>query len=129
MRLEELGEPPELHKQLGIEIDEASPELVRAHFEVTETHFQGSGIVHGGLYALLAESAASIGTMLGVGDDGKHAFGISNSCSFMRPIGAGRVHAVARPIHSGRTTWVWDVQISGDDGKLAAVSRVTLAVR
>ena len=53
----------------------------------------------------------------------------SNSTTFMRPVTAGTVHALATVRHRGRTTWVWDVDFTDDDGKLCATSRVTMAVR
>jgi uncharacterized protein (TIGR00369 family) len=57
------------------------------------------------------------------------AMGMSNNTTFLRSITAGTIHATARPRHRGRTTWVWDVDISGDDGRVCATSRVTIAVR
>ena len=57
------------------------------------------------------------------------AFGQSNEASFLRPISAGTVHAEARPRHRGRTTWVWDTEITDDDGRLCSLVRMTIAVR
>ena len=57
------------------------------------------------------------------------AVGLSNQTSFLRPITVGSIHAVARPRHRGRTTWVWEVELSDDDDRLCVVSRVTVAVR
>jgi uncharacterized protein (TIGR00369 family) len=90
---------------------------------------QPFGLVHGGVYASIAETLASIGTFAGVYDEGLHAMGLANSTSFLRPILAGTIHAVARPFHRGRTTWLWDVEISDDDGRLCATTRMTIAVR
>src|SRR5436190_13309243 len=90
---------------------------------------QPMGIIHGGVYAALAETLASMGTARGVLADGKVPLGMSNNTSFMRPVSEGSVHAEARAIHRGRTTWVWDVDMRDDAGRLCAVSRVTIAVR
>jgi uncharacterized protein (TIGR00369 family) len=60
---------------------------------------------------------------------GKVAMGLANQTSFMRPITEGTVHAVARILHRGRTTWVWDVEIRDDAGRLCALTRMTVAVR
>jgi 1,4-dihydroxy-2-naphthoyl-CoA hydrolase len=114
---------------LGFELLEATPALVRARFAVTDRVRQPLGLVHGGAYAALAESMVSATTHVLVADEGKLAVGQSNSTSFLRPILAGTVHAEARPLHSGRTTWVWDVGFRDDDDRLCAVSRVTIAVR
>jgi uncharacterized protein (TIGR00369 family) len=90
---------------------------------------QPYGIVHGGVYAAIAESMASAATYVAVANEGKVALGMSNQTHFLRPIREGTVHAVAEPAHKGRSTWVWDVSMSDDDGNLCAVSRVTIAVR
>ena len=79
---------------------------------------QPFGIVHGGVYAALAESMCSAATWLAVRGDGMAAMGQSNSATFLRPITEGHVNAVARPRHRGRTTWVWDVEMSDDEGAL-----------
>jgi 1,4-dihydroxy-2-naphthoyl-CoA hydrolase len=55
--------------------------------------------------------------------------GQSNSATFIRPITEGYVHATARPRHRGRTTWVWDVEITDDQDRLCALVRMTIAVR
>ena len=77
----------------------------------------------------VAEALASLGTNHGVVGEGKVALGMSNSCSFLRPITAGSIHATARRRHRGRTTWIWDVELTDDDGRLCALGRVTVAVR
>ena len=69
---------------------------------------QPAGLVHGGVYAAMAESMASPGTALAVMADGKLAMGLSNQTSFLRPITDGTIHAEARAVHRGRTTWVWE---------------------
>jgi 1,4-dihydroxy-2-naphthoyl-CoA hydrolase len=90
---------------------------------------QPFGLVHGGVYASIAESLASMGTFAGVHEQGMAAMGLSNSTSFLRPILDGTIHATARPFHRGRTTWLWDVEIRDDAGRLCATTRMTIAVR
>jgi len=113
----------------GLRVLEASSEAVRAEVRVTEDHKQPFGLVHGGLYATIAESITSIGTWLGVREDGKVAMGLSNQTSFLRPILGGTVHAAARRRHRGRSTWLWEVDVTDDEGRLCAVVRMTIAVR
>jgi 1,4-dihydroxy-2-naphthoyl-CoA hydrolase len=113
----------------GLEIEEATDELVRGHVPVREHLLQPVGLVHGGVHASIAEALASLGTNVGVVPDGKIGLGSSNHSSFLRPISDGTIHAVARRRHRGRTTWVWDVELADDEGRLAAISRVTIAVR
>jgi uncharacterized protein (TIGR00369 family) len=105
------------------------PELARGRFEVGTRHKQPYGLVHGGVYAALAETVASVATALAVQADGNIAVGQSNNTTFMRPATQGYVHAEARVRHSGRTTWVWDVDMTDDAGKLCATTRMTIAVR
>jgi uncharacterized protein (TIGR00369 family) len=113
----------------GLEILERSDERVRARVPVRDAVRQPMGLVHGGLYAAMAESMASAATAEAVVADGKMAMGLSNQTSFLRPITAGTVHAEATRRHRGRTTWLWDVEIRDDDGRLCALTRMTIAVR
>jgi uncharacterized protein (TIGR00369 family) len=108
---------------LGVEPDEA-----KARVAVAEHHKQPYGLVHGGVYATLAESIASAATAL-LTDEGMAAIGMSNNTTFLRPITDGHINAVARRLHGGRSTWIWDVEMSDDQGRICAVSRMTIAVR
>jgi 1,4-dihydroxy-2-naphthoyl-CoA hydrolase len=115
---------------MGLEIDD----LVevghrRGRLAVVPGVCQPMGIVHGGIYAAIAETLASMGTADAVVPLEKVPLGLSNSTSFLRPVSSGSVHAEANAIHRGRTTWLWDVEMRTDDGKLCATSRVTIAVR
>jgi 1,4-dihydroxy-2-naphthoyl-CoA hydrolase len=123
--------PPDatLDATLGFETLEAGPELARARAEVRDRHKQPFGLVHGGVYAALAESIASQATYLAVAAEGNIAVGLSNHTSFTRPVTDGYVHADGRCRHRGRTTWVWELDFTDDDGRLCAISRVTMAVR
>ena len=113
----------------GLQVESVDEEEARASVPVRDEVKQPMGLVHGGLYATIAESLASMATALAVAADGKQAMGLSNATSFMRPITEGTVHAVARRIHRGRTTWIWDVEITDDAGRRCAVTRMTIAVR
>lgn len=114
---------------LGFEHVDVGPESARGRFAVEDRVRQPYGIVHGGAYAAIAESLASRATFDGVSEDGMVALGQSNSTSFLRPASGGTVESEARRIHRGRTTWLWDVEHRDDQGRLCAVSRVTIAVR
>jgi 1,4-dihydroxy-2-naphthoyl-CoA hydrolase len=116
-------------RHYGLELLECSDELVRARVPVREHLTQPTGVVHGGVHAAIAEGLASLGTNHGVAAEDKVGLGMSNQSSFLRPIGGGTIHATARRRHRGRTTWVWDVELTDDEGRLCAVSRVTVAVR
>jgi 1,4-dihydroxy-2-naphthoyl-CoA hydrolase len=117
-----------LEGELGFQYESADSEHARGHFEVADKHKQPFGIVHGGVYAAFAEGLCSSATYLNVRDSGKVAVGSSNFTSFLRPVMGGVVTAEARPIHRGRTSWVWECEFSNAEGKRCAISRVTLAV-
>ncbi len=102
---------------------------IHAHVDVQEHHKQPAGLVHGGLLAAIAEAITSMGTYYAVAPDGKSAQGLSNQTSFLRPVLGTRIEATARPRHRGRTTWVWEVEITDDQDRLCALVRMTIAVR
>ncbi len=113
----------------GLELLSCSETEVRAQLQVRPEVKQPAGLVHGGVYASIAESITSMATHLSVAPGGEQAMGLSNSTSFLRPITAGTVHALASRLHRGRTTWVWDVRFNDDAGHTCAVTRMTIAVR
>lgn len=102
---------------------------VSARLPVVPGVCQPMGIVHGGVYAAISETLASIGTAEGVVANGGIPLGQANNTNFLRPVSSGHVHAEATAFHRGRTSWVWDVEMRDDDGRLCATSRVTIAVR
>jgi 1,4-dihydroxy-2-naphthoyl-CoA hydrolase len=113
----------------GLEVLECSETRARARVAVRDELKQPVGLLHGGVYAAIAESVTSMATAIAVREQGAMAMGLSNSTSFLRPIIAGSVHALATRLHRGRTTWVWDVQFSDDENRVCAVTRMTIAVR
>jgi uncharacterized protein (TIGR00369 family) len=114
---------------LDMDVSEVAEGVVRGTVEVRPHLLQPMGIVHGGVYASIAETLASAATWLRVNQDGMGAMGQSNNTAFLRPVSEGTIHAEARARHQGRTSWIWDVDMTNDAGKLAASSRVTIAVR
>lgn len=120
------GDPNSL---IGLELVSASAERAEAVVPVSPAVLQPYGIVHGGIYALIAESICSYATDRAVRPDGLAAMGMSNSATFLRPISRGSIHARAERRHAGRTTWVWDVEIADDEGRTCALVRMTIAVR
>jgi 1,4-dihydroxy-2-naphthoyl-CoA hydrolase len=113
----------------GLQLVDYAEGEVFAQVAVRDELKQPAGLVHGGVYASMAESMASLATALAVMGDGNTAMGLANSTSFLRPITEGVVHAHASVIHRGRTTWVWDVRFTDDAGRACAVTRMTIAVR
>lgn len=113
----------------GLEVTDFEDGLVRARVAVRDELKQPAGLVHGGVLCAAAESLASMATYLAVQSDGLTAMGLSNHTSFVRPIVDGTIHVEGRRRHQGRTTWLWEVDFTDDDGRLCATSRVTIAVR
>lgn len=113
----------------GLEVLECTEEHARARIEVRDELKQPCGLLHGGVYASVAEALASMATAIAVWPEGNAAMGLSNSTSFLRPVTEGEVTALATRLHRGRTTWVWDVRFETEAGHLCAVTRMTIAVR
>jgi 1,4-dihydroxy-2-naphthoyl-CoA hydrolase len=113
----------------GLELTEVEEGRLAARVTVRDELKQPAGLVHGGVYASIAESIASLGTQLGVASQGLVATGLSNQTSFLRPITDGTIHALAIAKHRGRTTWVWEVEITDDQGRLCVLTRMTVAAR
>jgi 1,4-dihydroxy-2-naphthoyl-CoA hydrolase len=113
----------------GLEFVVCTDELVEGRLPIADHVKQPFGVVHGGVYSSIAEALASHGTNVGVAEGGSIALGLSNYTSHLRPATGGFLYGTARRRHRGRTTWVWDVDITDDEGRLCATARMTMAVR
>jgi 1,4-dihydroxy-2-naphthoyl-CoA hydrolase len=110
---------------LGVVLTEASPQRTRAWAQTGPQHHQEAGIVHGGWYAAVVETIASIGAYMAVAERGQTVVGVANSTEFFRPHRTGRLEIEAHAVHQGRTQQVWDVRITRpNDGKLVARGQV-----
>jgi uncharacterized protein (TIGR00369 family) len=115
-----------VHDVLGVEVVEFTKDKVVMSLPVTEKVLQPYGILHGGVSALLAESAASFGASLNA-PEGKHVVGIELNCSHLRSLRTGTLVATATPARAGRTVQVWDIRLADGDGRPICVARCTLA--
>lgn len=111
---------------LGIEFEEVTPERVIATMPVDHRTVQPFGILHGGASVALAETVASVGAVLHAGE-GRTAVGMEINANHIRPRRSGRVRAVGTPAHVGKTSTIWEVRITDEEGKLVCLSRCTLA--
>jgi 1,4-dihydroxy-2-naphthoyl-CoA hydrolase len=116
-------------KHIGVEWQELDPEGATARIKIEDHHLQPFGVVHGGVYAALAEAICSGATYDALRQQEVVPLGQNNNTTFLRPIAQGHVNALARARQRGRTTWVWDVELSDDEGRVCALSRMTIAVR
>jgi 1,4-dihydroxy-2-naphthoyl-CoA hydrolase len=121
------GNAGTMHNSIGIEYLELGPDRVVARIPV-DRNTQPYGILHGGATAALCESVASYGTGIAVGME-KFVTGIELNVNHLRAVRKGHVTATGVPLHIGRTTAVWDIRVHDDDGRLVAVSRLTLVIR
>jgi len=116
-----------VHDVLGIEMEEVTPDRVVLRLDVNPTVHQPYGLLHGGVSALLAEGAASIGGAVSVGPD-QVVVGTELNCSHLRAVRSGVIRAVATPIRKGRTVQVWSITISDDRDRAICVARCSLQV-
>ena len=112
-------------KLVGLRIEQASGDRVVLTCPVTPDLHQPFGLVHGGVYATMAETAASVGGSLWFGDQGK-VVGVSNHTDFLRAVRRGELRAEATPLARGRTTQRWQVEIVDEQGRLIAHAKVRL---
>ena len=113
---------------LGIEMLELSGERVVATMPVDERTRQPFGILHGGASIALAETVASFGATAAIDRDRYLAVGQEINGNHLRPKMSGVVKAVGVPVHVGRTTQVWSIEIADEEGRLVCISRCTMAI-
>jgi 1,4-dihydroxy-2-naphthoyl-CoA hydrolase len=111
---------------VGLTIESAEPDRVVGSVPVGPHLHQPYGIVHGGVYCTIVETLASIGAAVWFGDRGQ-VVGVSNHTDFLRSVRDGVLHGVATPIHRGRTSQLWLVEVTDDGDKLIARGQVRIA--
>ena len=114
---------------IGVEWLSFDPEDARARIKIEDHHLQPFGVVHGGVYCSLAESICSAAAYSAVRENDMVAMGQSNDTTFLRSIPEGHVNATARTRHRGRTTWIFDVEMTDDEGRVCALARIVIAIR
>ena len=122
----------EIHRQttvahLGIEFLEVGDDFIRARVPVDHRTHQPYGILHGGVSVVLAETLGSCGAASSA-PPGHRAVGLDINANHIRSASSGWVTGTARPVHIGRTTHVWQVDLVNEQGQLTCVSRITMAI-
>jgi uncharacterized protein (TIGR00369 family) len=112
---------------LGIEFLEVGDDFIRARVPVDARTRQPYGLLHGGVSVVLAETLGSCGAAFSC-PEGYRAVGLDINANHLRGATSDWVTGVARPVHLGRTTQVWQIDLSNDAGELTCVSRITMAV-
>ena len=113
---------------LGIKITGMGEDFLEATMPVDHRTHQVYGIMHGGASAVLSETLGSIGAMLVVDPQKFRCMGIEINCNHIKAVKTGNVIGTARPIHTGRSTQVWQTEIKTETGELVCISRLTIAV-
>ncbi len=113
---------------LDIRFESFDDESLTASMVVDPRTHQPFGLLHGGASVVLAESIGSMAAYLCIDPSKFYCVGLEVNANHLRGVRSGRVTAVARAIHIGRTTQVWDIRLTNDEGKASCVSRLTMAV-
>ena len=113
---------------LDIRFDAFDGESLTASMVVDPRTHQPYGLLHGGASVVLAETLGSTASYLCIDTERFYCVGLEVNANHLRGLRSGRVTAVARPVHLGRTTHVWDIRLSGEDGKPSCISRLTMAI-
>ena len=112
---------------LGIEFLEIGDDFIRARVPVDTRTAQPYGLLHGGVSVVLAETLGSCGAVCAIAP-GYRAVGLDINANHIKGSTSGWVTGIARPVHIGRTTHVWQIDLHNDAGELTCVSRITMAI-
>jgi 1,4-dihydroxy-2-naphthoyl-CoA hydrolase len=115
-------------EHIGIEITNIGENTLEGKMPVDHRTKQPTNILHGGASVALAESLGSLAANLVVNPEKFLCVGLEINANHLRPVSKGFVYGVAKPVHIGRTTQVWNIEISNEDGKVVCISRITMAV-
>jgi 1,4-dihydroxy-2-naphthoyl-CoA hydrolase len=115
---------------LGIRFVEIGGDHLTAELTVTPATAQRMGFLHGGASLALAETVGTLASQMAIDRDAFAAAGLDINANHCRPVGPGAVvRAIARPLHLGRQTHVWEVRVEQGDGKLVCIARLTTAIK
>jgi len=112
---------------LGIEFLEVGDDFITARVPVDERTRQPYGLLHGGVSVVLAETLGSCGAAFAT-PEGHQAVGLDINANHLKGVTSGWVTGITRPVHIGRTTQVWQIELRSDAGELTCVSRITMAI-
>lgn len=113
---------------LGIQITRVTEDFIEGTMPVDQRTHQPFGLLHGGASVALAETLGSIGASLCIDLKEQNCVGLEINANHLAGVRSGTVTGVARPIHLGRSTHVWEIRITSEDGKLVCISRLTMAI-
>lgn len=117
-----------LIEHLGITYKEVSLDKVVMTMPVGPNVHQPYGVLHGGASVVLAETAASIATAINIDQDTHVCFGMEINANHIRTMADGLLIATATPFHKGRSTMVWHIELTNEEGETICISRCTVSV-
>ena len=112
----------------GMRITAVHEDALEGTMPVDSRTHQPLGLLHGGASVALAESLGSMASNLAVDDEHFYCVGQEINANHLRAVRSGCVTGVARPVHLGNSSHVWEIRISTEEGKLCCISRITMAV-
>lgn len=113
---------------IGIEITEIGDDFIKAKMPVDHRTIQPMGLLHGGASVVLAETLGSIGSTMLTDINKQSCVGLEINANHIKSAKKGFVHGIAKPIHIGKRTHVWEIKVSNDEEDLVCISRITIAV-
>ncbi len=115
-------------EHLEIKFTGLGSDWIQAQMPVSDRTRQPHGILHGGASVVLAETLGSVGSQLIINEQDFRAAGLEINANHVRSISSGTVSGLAKIVHAGRSTHIWDIRITDDDGNLICISRLTVAI-
>ncbi len=117
-----------LVQNLGIEYLEIGDNFIKARMPVDKRTMQPYGILHGGASLALSETLGSVAARLSIDNNEKRCVGLEINANHVRPALSGYVYGEVKPVHTGKSTHIWEIRISDENKKLVCISRITVAI-
>jgi 1,4-dihydroxy-2-naphthoyl-CoA hydrolase len=128
--LKQLNTPriPSMVDHLGIEYTELGEDFIEATMPVDHRTIQPYGLLHGGASVVLAETLGSVAASLTLDLEKQICVGLEINANHLKSVREGKVRGVAKPVHLGKSTQVWEIKIYNEAEQLCCISRITMAI-
>ena len=117
-----------MEEPLGIKCEEIGADFLKISMPITDKVRQPYGFLHGGASCVLAETVGSVASALVIDREKYYGVGLEINANHLKSVKEGKVFAVARPLHLGKRTHVWDIKLFDQKDHLFCVSRLTVAI-
>lgn len=115
-------------EHLGIEFTEIGEDFISARMPVDGRTHQPMGLLHGGASVVLAETLGSVAAQCCLDAAKQYAVGLEINANHLRGVRSGYVYGTTKPLHIGKSTQVWEIRITNEEGAMVCISRITMAV-